>query len=264
MVRAAGSSRRTFIRRCLQAVFVGIFANDVLPARAGELVRCFLLSYESEVSLSLAFTSDVILRVMDGLWIVILYAIVTLSVGSHSAVNDVMWVFGAGVTGISLAILFILFRREHAREFLQERSWAARFAHLLHEIHRLGHWRELGLAMFGSGLYWLTQAIAIWALARADAFDFGLGAAAFVLAVKAIGTMIPNAPANVGAYQAAMMYALGLLLVERANAQIFSQLAFWMLTLPAILGGAIAVAVTGFDIKDLHMHAKRAHEAAGV
>jgi hypothetical protein len=247
---------------CLQAVFVGLFANDVLPARAGELVRCFLLSYETKVPISLAFTSDIILRMMDGLWIVILYLIVTFSVGSHPAVNDFMWVFGAVAVGVSLAILVVLFRREHAHEFIQARNWAERFTHLLHEIHRLGHWRELGLAMFGSGLYWLTQALAIWALARADAFDFGVAGAAFLLVVKSVGTLIPNAPANVGAYQAAMMYALGLLFVERANAQIFSQLAFWMLTLPALVGGAIAVAVTGFDIKDLQMHAKRAQAAA--
>jgi uncharacterized protein (TIRG00374 family) len=245
---------------CLQSVFVGLFANDVLPARTGELIRCFLLSYESDVHLPLAFTSDIILRMMDGLWIVIIYLIVTFQVGSHQVVTDVMWGFSAVVLAISLALLFVLFRRQHAHEFIQTRGWAARFNDFLEELHNLGHWRELGLAMFGSGIYWLTQALAIWALARADAFDFGVGAAAFLLVVKAVGTLIPNAPANVGAYQAAMMYAMGLLLVERANAQIFSQLAFWMLTIPALVGGAIAVAVTGFDIKDLHLHAKRAHE----
>src|ERR1700722_2350486 len=63
---------------CLQSVFVGLFANDVLPAKAGEIIRCFLLSYETEIPLSLAFTSQVILRIMDGVWIVLLYLTVTL------------------------------------------------------------------------------------------------------------------------------------------------------------------------------------------
>lgn len=244
---------------CVQSVFVGLFTNDVLPARGGELVRCFLLSYETEVPLSLAFTSDIILRLMDGLWIVIIYLLVTFQVGSHQVVTDGMWIFGTVAGALSAAFLYMMFRRSHAHAFFESRKWGARLIHLLDEIHRLGHWRELGLAMFGTGLYWLTQALAIWALARADAFDFGLSAAAFLLVVKAVGTLIPNAPANMGAYQATMMYALGLLLVEHANAQVFAQLAFWMLTLPAMIGGAIAVAVTGLDFKDLQMHAMRAH-----
>src|SRR6202166_441652 len=67
---------------CLQAVYVGLLANDILPAKAGEVVRCFLLSYETKVPLSLAITSDVILRIMDGLWIVVLYLIITFQIAS--------------------------------------------------------------------------------------------------------------------------------------------------------------------------------------
>ncbi len=48
---------------CLQSVFVGLFANDVLPARAGEVIRCVLLSYKTEVHLfTQSVTSTIILR----------------------------------------------------------------------------------------------------------------------------------------------------------------------------------------------------------
>ena len=57
----------------VQSVFAGLFANDVLPARAGEAVRCFLLSYKTDIHLPLVITSLVILRVMDGIWVVIFY-----------------------------------------------------------------------------------------------------------------------------------------------------------------------------------------------
>jgi len=243
---------------CLQAVFVGLFANDVLPARAGEIIRCFLLSYETKVPLSLALTSDVILRIMDGIWIVILYLLVTFQIGTHVVVTRVMWGFGAGVALISALAFFVLFRRQRAHHFVRNTSWAARFVHLLAEVHTLGHWRELRAAMWMSGLYWLAQALAIWALTRADRFDLGLAAASFLLVVKTVVTLIPNAPANVGAYQAAAMYALGLLLVEHTNAQIFAEIMFWFLTLPVAIGGAIALAFTGVDITVLH---RRAHNA---
>ena len=74
---------------CLQAVFVGLFANDILPAKAGEIIRCFLLSYKTNVPVSLALTSDVMLRIMDGLWIVILYLFITFRIATHVAVDRV-------------------------------------------------------------------------------------------------------------------------------------------------------------------------------
>jgi uncharacterized protein (TIRG00374 family) len=243
---------------CLQAVFVGVLANDILPAKAGEVVRCLLLSYETEVPLSLAITSDVILRVMDGLWIVIVYLIVTFQIPTHVEVTLWMWVFGAGAGAAALVLLFVLFRRQHAHDFCRATSWAARFVHLLDEIHRLGRWPELRSAMLISGFYWLSQMLAIWALTKADRFDLGLSAAAFLLTAKAVFTLIPNAPANMGAYQAAVVYALGLMFVERANAQAFSEIMFGFLTLPAAVGGAIAVVFADIDLLALHRHAHRA------
>jgi len=246
---------------CLQAVFIGLFANDVLPAKAGELIRCFLLSYETKVPLSLAFTSDFILRIMDGMWIVIVYFLITLQIGTHVLVGRIMLAFGAGTVVVAALVLFVLFRRQHAHHFVKNTSWAARFVHLLDEIHRLGHWRELGLAMIGSGLYWLAQVLAVLALMRADGFDLGISAASFVLVVKAVYTLIPNAPASVGAYQAAADYALRLLLVEASNAKIFAQIMFGFLTLPGAVAGAIAVAFAGYDLTDLHRQANRANSS---
>jgi glycosyltransferase 2 family protein len=243
---------------CLQSVFVGVLANDILPAKAGEVVRCLLLSYETEVPLSLAITSDVVLRIMDGLWIVIIYLIITFQIATHVDVTRGMWVFGTGAVAVALVLLFVLFRRQHAHHFVKTTSWAARFAHLLEEIHRLGHWRELRSAMAISGVYWLAQMLAIWALTKADRFDLGLSAAAFLLVVKAVLTLIPNAPANMGAYQAAVVYAFGFLLVERANAQAFSEIMFGFLTLPAAVGGAIAVVFADVDLLTLH---RRVHGA---
>jgi uncharacterized protein (TIRG00374 family) len=244
---------------CLQAIFVGVLANDILPAKAGELVRCLLLTYETEVTLPLAITSDVILRIMDGLWIVVVYLIITFQINTHADVTYGMWVFGSCAVALGLLLLFVLFRRQHAHHFVKTKSWAARFHNLLEEIHQLGHWPELRKSMAIGGLYWLFQVLAVWALTRADRFDLGLSAAAFLLVVKAVLTLIPNAPANMGAYQASVMYAFTFLLVERSNAQPFSEIMFGFLTLPVAIGGAIAVVFADIDILALHRHAHHAH-----
>jgi len=246
---------------CLQSVYVGLFANDVLPARAGEVIRCFLLSYKTGVPLSLALTSDFIMRIMDGVWVVVIYLIVTTQMDNHVAVNRVMWIFSLVVIPIALLILWVLFHRQRSHHFVNNSGWAARFAHLLAEIHRLGHWRELGVAMLISIPYWAAQIFAIWAIARADAFYFSATDIAFLLVVKTVGTLIPNAPANVGAYQATTIYALERLFTEPAEARILAQIIFGFMTLPLILGGAVATAFAGFNLGELRRNAEAAHAA---
>ncbi|HXJ38835.1 MAG TPA: lysylphosphatidylglycerol synthase transmembrane domain-containing protein [Bryobacteraceae bacterium] len=244
---------------CIQAVFVGLFANDLLPARAGEIIRCFLLSYKSGVALPLTLTSDLIMRLMDGVWMVAIYVLITWQISAHVGVNRVMWIFGASTVFAACLLLWVLFHRQHAHHFCNNTSWAARFIHLLEQIHDLGHWRELGQAMAISGLYWTIQVVALWAIARADSFEFPLTAMAFLLVVRSVGTMIPNAPANMGAYQAAVFYGLVRLFTEPADAKILAEIMFLLQTVPLAIGGALAVASAGFNLTDLRRHADHAH-----
>lgn len=244
---------------CLQAVFVGLLYNDILPARTGEVVRCFLLSYKTNIHLPLTLTSDLIERIMDGVWIVLIYLAVTPFVTRHPDVDYVMWIFGSVVVVIAAILLWMLFHRQGAHHFLNSRSWGRRVIHVLDEIHALGHWRELGLAFLIGGLYWALQAVAIWALAKADDFDFGVASVTFILVVRTVYTVIPSAPASMGTYQFAIVHALRLLLTERANSQIFAEIAFSILTLPLLVGGAVALASAGFSLKNLHLHAHSAH-----
>ncbi len=249
---------------CLEAVFVGLLGNDILPAKAGELVRCYLLSMETKVTLPLAISSDVILRIMDGLWIVILYLIITWQISTHTDVTRGMWVFGAIAVAAAVVLLFVLFRRQHAREFVKTTSWGGRFMDLLDEIHRLGHWPELRRAMAISALYWGAQVLAIWALTKADRFDLGLSAAAFLLIVRSVATLIPNAPANMGTYQLALTIALEMyLFVEHANADALAEILFLFLTLPAAVGGAIALVMADIDLFALHRSAHTAKATTG-
>lgn len=247
---------------CLQAVFVGLFANDILPARTGEIIRCFLLSYKNQVPVSIVLTSDLVLRIMDGLWIVVLYLAITAQVSTHVAVDRAMVAFGAGAVAIALIFLWVLFHRQHAHHFANQRSWAARFIHLMEEVHRLGHWREMGVTMAIGGIYWILQALAIWAICRADNFEFDAAQVMFLLVVKTVVTLVPSAPANMGLYQSSAVYALGLLLTEKGPAEVLAEIMFVVLTLPLMVGGAIAIASAGLNLSDLHRHAHHAHRTA--
>jgi uncharacterized protein (TIRG00374 family) len=244
---------------CLQSVFVGLFANDVLPARAGELIRCVLLSYKTEVHLPQSITSTIILRIMDGLWLVITYLLITWRVSTHPAVNRVMWGFGSGAVTLAVLLLFALFYRQRARDFAHARSRSGRFARFMDEIHTLGHWKELGRTMAAGSVFWVLQLLAIGAIARADDFELDLSQLAFLMVVKTVGTIVQLAPANLGAFQATIVYALERMFTEPSEAKILAQIMFVFLTLPLVAGGAIAVVAAGVRLEDLRKHAHQAH-----
>jgi uncharacterized protein (TIRG00374 family) len=243
----------------VQSVFAGLFVNDLLPARAGEAVRCFLLSYKTDIHLPLVITSLVILRVMDGICVVILYFATSFVVEGAGAATSVMVIYAAVVTAVALLLLFVLFHRQHAHHFVSNSNWAARFEHFLEEVHNLGNWRELRIVMLSSGVYWVLQVCGVWAITRADNFYFSFGQMAFLLIVKNVGTLIPTAPAAVGAFQASAIYALRHFFTEAPDAKILAELLFGFITLPGLVGGAIAVAMAGYNLKDLVRHAQESH-----
>jgi len=247
--------------RCVQAVYVGLFASDVLPAHAGEIIRCYLLTFWEEVPISLALTSALIERILDGLVLVGAFFAVTADMSNiPRLLGRSTSVLGICLLAISGLFLYVLFRKGHAHSVVSGHRWASKFVHLLDELHNLGDWRTLAAALGVSVLYIVLQALSVWALLKADGFDLSVRAAAVVIVIIRIGTLIPNAPANLGSYQFFCILAMKLLGVESNNAKIFSTILFWGLALPPLIGGAVAVGLTGLNLGDIHHHAHHAHK----
>ena len=66
-----------------------------------------------------------------------------------------------------------------------------------------------------------------------------------------VGTVIPNAPGNLGSYQFFCVLGMGLFGVDKSAAAAFSMLTFGIFTVPLLIGGAIAVAASGFKFRAL-------------
>jgi uncharacterized protein (TIRG00374 family) len=243
----------------VQSIFASMFVNDLVPARIGEAVRCFLLSYKNEIRLPLVITSVVVLRVIDAIWVVLFYFATSFFIEETATVTGIMTIYAVVTTILATILLFVLFRGQHAHHFVSNRSWAARFVHFLDEIHKLGNWRELRIVMLMSGAYWALQICAVWAITRADNFYFTFSQMTFLLILKSVATLIPTAPAGVGTFQATLIYALRHFYTEGPDANILAQIIFSILTLPGLVGGAIAVALAGFKLKDLVRHAQEMH-----
>ena len=59
------------VRTSTRSIFVGLFANEVLPLRAGELIRCFLQARWTEIPFSVTLASALIERIFDGVVLIV-------------------------------------------------------------------------------------------------------------------------------------------------------------------------------------------------
>jgi hypothetical protein len=73
--------------------------------------------------------------------------------------------------------------------------------------------------------------------------------------------VVPNAPGNIGLGNIACVMAMKLFDLGDNDAKTFSIILFGALTLPLLLGGAVATALTGSRIGELRDRARRGLEA---
>ncbi|HKW99895.1 MAG TPA: lysylphosphatidylglycerol synthase transmembrane domain-containing protein [Bryobacteraceae bacterium] len=242
-----------------QAIYIGLFASDVLPLRPGEIIRCYLLAVWGEIPISLTLTSAAIERVLDGIWLVGAFWALATVMTLPRAMVDSLPVLAFAVFALTALFLYILFRKHHAHSVLSKRDWGRKFLHVLDQIHQMGQWRTLAKACGITFLYWLMQILPVWALFRAYDMDLSFWPASAVLIIKSVGTLIPSAPGNLGVFQSVVKLALTMFSVEPNVALELSVLMWAAMTLPPLIVGFVAVLLTGLSIGEIHRHAHAHH-----
>ncbi len=245
----------------VQSIYIGLFANEVLPLRTGELIRCYLLAHWNDLLLSVAFASAALERLVDGFWMIAAFIITANYVrGLPGALVDLVRILGVLLALGAAVLMWIVFHKQHAHSVMKESRWATTLRHVVDGLHMMGNWVTLSRTVLISMLYLVAQILSVWALMKAYGLDLSMWVAAGVVTIVRFGTVVPNAPGNLGLFQAVCVIALGLFDVERNDAKTFSFVMFFALTLPLLVGGAVAVALTGLNIGEIHHRARRGFE----
>jgi uncharacterized protein (TIRG00374 family) len=248
--------------RIVQAIYIGLFANEVLPLRTGEVIRCYLLAHWNDLRLSLSFASAAVERLIDGFWLMGAFLITASFV--QNIPNDLVILVeilsGFLVLGAVL-LTWVVMRKHEAHAIFSESRWSATLRHVIEGLHLMGNRRTLFLSALISLLYLFVNAVSVWALMKAYGLDYNFWVACGVLTIIRLGTVIPSAPGNLGLMQVACVVGLKLFDMKEGDAKTFSFIIFVALTLPLLIGGAVATALTGLNIGELRDRAKRGAEA---
>ena len=147
--------------------------------------------------------------------------------------------------------------RRQARAAASESRWSSTLRHVVEGLQLMGNLRTLAMTSLISLLYLLLQVVVVYALMKSYLLDLSFWVAAGVLAIIRVGTVVPNAPGNVGLLNVACVLALRLFDVETNVAKTFSLILLGAQSFPLLLGGAVATALTGSNIGEIHARAKR-------
>jgi glycosyltransferase 2 family protein len=256
-----GPVSRLSFWRTVQAIYIGLFANEVLPLRVGELIRCYLLAHWNNLRISLIFASAALERIFDGCFMLGAFFVTASFVkGIPRDLTILVNILGIALVVGGGLLVWVLSHKQHAHLVISESRWASTLRHILEGLHLMGNPHTMGLTSLISLLYLALQVVSYWALMKAYGLDLSFWAAGGVLAIVRLATAVPNAPGNLGLFQVACVVAMRLFDVEQNDAKTFSFVLFFALVLPLLIGGAIATALTGFNIGELRDRARRGVE----
>jgi len=256
--------------RSTQGIYAGLFINELVPLRLGELVRAFLVSRWLSSQFTLVLPSIIVERFLDAFWLAAAIGLAAILVPLPKEFIKAGCALGAIVLLMASLFLWLVFRNEKGLQHTAESSasrvlrrvgrFASQFAHGLRDIrtsHRILLAALLSVAMLG------CQVLALWFVMLGCRIDLLLRAGTIVLLIVRLGTAIPNAPANVGSSQLFTVLALSLFGVEKTVAAGFSIVYFLALTAPLWVIGLCAISAAGMNLSTLRSEAAALHYDPG-
>jgi len=219
--------------------------------RTGEVIRCYLLAHWNNFRISLSLSSAAVERLMDGLWMMAAFAVTAGFVkGIPPDLTLLVRILAALLLAGAGVFCWVVWHKHDAHSAIGQGRWSSTLRHVEEGLCLMGGLPTLAKTMLVSLLYLALQIATVWALMKADGFDLSFWVAGGVLTVVRLATVIPNAPGNLGLFQVACVVALGLFDVEKDAAKTFSFIMFFSLTLPLLVGGAIATALAHLNLGD--------------
>jgi uncharacterized protein (TIRG00374 family) len=193
----------------LAYLLVGYLANNVLPARLGELVRSHYLGDREGLSRTTTLGTVVVERVVDFVVVVAIAsaAIIVLSVRGIVASAVLVGIAVAGLLAAAVVVGIAAHRLPGA-----ERIGAA--AERWPRVHELAGKLRGGLAVAGkprtltealvlSAIAWGATILSFAAAGQAIGVELTIGQASLLASGVALATAIPAGPANLGTFELA-------------------------------------------------------------
>jgi glycosyltransferase 2 family protein len=216
----------TKFANAFRATVIGFAASFLLPARAGEFLRPYLLARRENLKATSAFATVILERVLDAVTVLMFFAVFLLTRGPAAGGADPrVWravqAGGLGVAVVTAGILVVFFLLAGHPEKLGRASLriekvlpaaladkvsglAQTFAEGLSVIRRP---QQLLMVAFWSVPLWMSIGAGIWLVTRAFHIDCDYVGSFLTMTILVVGVAVPT-PGSVGGFHEAYRIAV--------------------------------------------------------
>ena len=215
-----------------RALLIGYMGNNLLPLRAGEVVRIYVASRHGPRFWT-TLATVVVERALDGLALGLIVAgllvLVPVPVELRWSIAifltlDVVAILALVMIAAAPGVCRVLIATIFHRVGWIERKLVGLLETMTEGLHGIRAPRNAIPVVLGSVGIWFLLALSVWTAMRAAHLELPLVASWVVLAFLGLGVSLPSSPGFVGVVQAATVLALALFAVPRAEALSFSLL----------------------------------------
>jgi uncharacterized protein (TIRG00374 family) len=247
---------------------MGFGVNNVMPIRAGELVRAWLLMHSHGVRPAATIGSIVVERILDGLFLCLILVVGLLSLPlddwMRQGVLLAAAIFGAGTLGVLIAavapgvvlrLVGLVLRPAGLRVQDLLLGHAAAF---LNGFAALKHGPTLIAVLLLTVAGWMAEASVYWFLLMGFSLPVGFAGAALGMSAANLATIIPSSPGYVGTFhlplQSILSSGYG---IDHAEAAAYAIVAHAVLVLPIAALGIGLLAREGLSLSAVHQRVDR-------
>ena len=239
-------------RPMLAYLLIGYFANNILPARLGELVRSHYVGDREGVSRATALGTVVVERVVDTAVVVSIASLAIFVLHVRGLVASAV-LLGLALTGLLIVALAVGLAAHRLPGAERVVSLVARWPRV-GEIGRklrgglavAGRPRVLAEALTLSVAAWGCTVLAFLAAGQSLGIEMTTAQASLLAAGTALASAIPAGPSNLGTFDLAAVEIVSTFGVDRATGLALALIAHASALIITSVGGAIALLAMGW------------------
>jgi len=234
--------------RLYPIVIIGFMANNLIPARVGELVRAYILREKEQVSMSAGLGTIVVDRVFDALTL-LLFLILAGLFATVSAEVRTLAIVMAALFGVGVVIMYVLVTSESRSRWAVDivvrlvpgrvKGRAQGLADsFLEGLQSLRSPTAMAGAWVTSVVSWLLEATMYYMVGEAFGLELGFHIYLLVAAAANLAITLPT-PGGVGPFELGTRWALAPFDVASNTVRAYAIVLHALLLLPVIALGFV-------------------------
>ncbi|NTU84883.1 MAG: flippase-like domain-containing protein [Chloroflexales bacterium] len=230
------------LRRLFPVVVIGYMGNNVYPARAGEVLRSYVLKRREDVPISASLATVVLERLFDGL-VMLLFVFVTLPFAPLPPIyTTLVTIFS--LVFLSALMVFLALATRPARISRLYAWMVDRFVPLglrprvhglfdkfIVGLQSLRSPKDLALIFASTAVIWLAETVKYWLVMHAFPFEVPFLVLMLMTAVVNLATTLPSTPGYIGTFDLpgiAILAAYGVTKDMAASYTLVLHVALWL------------------------------------